>query len=58
MRRHNRVGAATVPPTNMHAGRNPNMSNPMNQQTLVENIDLYLADGMPVYDMNGAKWAT
>ena|GEM_PF-6683972 len=34
------------------------MSNPMNQQTLVENIDLYLADGMPVYDMNGAKWAT
>jgi len=31
------------------------MSNPMNQQTLVENIDLNLADGMPVYDMNGDK---
>jgi ribosomal 30S subunit maturation factor RimM len=39
----------------MRAGRNPNMSNPMNQQSLVENIDLYLADGMPVYDTNGDK---
>jgi sporulation protein YlmC with PRC-barrel domain len=31
------------------------MSNPMNQQTLVEDIDLTLADGMPVYDLNGDK---
>jgi ribosomal 30S subunit maturation factor RimM len=31
------------------------MSSAMNQQTVVENIDLYLADDMPVYDMNGDK---
>jgi sporulation protein YlmC with PRC-barrel domain len=31
------------------------MSNANTQQTLVENIDLNLADGMPVYDMNGDK---
>jgi sporulation protein YlmC with PRC-barrel domain len=29
------------------------MSSSNTQQTLVENIDLNLADGMPVYDMNG-----
>jgi ribosomal 30S subunit maturation factor RimM len=27
----------------------------MNQQTVVENIDQYLADDMPVYDVNGDK---
>jgi hypothetical protein len=31
------------------------MSASNTQQTLVENIDLNLADGMPVYDMNGDK---
>jgi hypothetical protein len=31
------------------------MSDPNTPQTLVENIDLNLADGMPVYDMNGDK---
>jgi ribosomal 30S subunit maturation factor RimM len=31
------------------------MSSAMNQQTVVENIDLYLADDMPVYDSNGDK---
>jgi len=31
------------------------MSSAMNQQTVVENIDLYLADDMPVYDVNGDK---
>jgi sporulation protein YlmC with PRC-barrel domain len=31
------------------------MSDPTTQQTLVENIDLNLADGMPVYDSNGDK---
>jgi ribosomal 30S subunit maturation factor RimM len=31
------------------------MSSAMNQQTVVENIDQYLADDMPVYDVNGDK---
>jgi sporulation protein YlmC with PRC-barrel domain len=31
------------------------MSNASTPQTLVENIDLNLADGMPVYDSNGDK---
>lgn len=32
-----------------------NLDNSMHEQTLVENIDQYLADGMPVYDSDGDK---
>jgi hypothetical protein len=35
--------------------RGANMDNPMTEQTLVENIDQYLEDGMPVYDVNSDR---
>src|SRR5678816_2983423 len=41
--------------TTASVGRNPSMSSSMNQPTLLEEIDLNLADGMPVYDSNGEK---